>query len=140
MKRQIKCAAISLGVAFVIIFADIVIKLTIMSKYPGTIENCNITGALIHFHPRYNTAGSTVNMLFGLTYNRTIFIFICIGGIALSVFTFVYLYKKFAKYGMPFWGCIAHICLLAGTAGRFIERLIMEYTLDYIAIKHMGVS
>ncbi len=130
---------ISIIVAVFLIWLDETVK-TLILHYDGQrINHCNGSDCLIHYHPVLNEAGSFLNQKLDMQYNYPVFMGIGVLGIIFSVYLFWQFWEARKKYNCSSMVFVPGTVFLAACVGRVIERLIWDYTLDFIAVKNAGV-
>lgn len=104
-----------------------------------TVYPQNSSKQLISFYPFYNVAGSFLSSAFGIPYSKTGFYVCAAVFTVLMAFCYVWVYRKLESYGMSKKIFFAMDLLLAGGWGRIVDKIFWKYTLDYIAIRYIGI-
>lgn len=138
-KTQKKTIFILIICVGILVLIDIFIKEWIKKNDLQNIGKCSGSRALIHYHPVYNEKGSYINLITSLEYNRIIFLIIAFIGIIFGAFLLKYILKSKRRYGYNMVVIVPEILFIAAYVGRFVERIRGFYTLDYIAIKNVGI-
>ncbi len=103
------------------------------------IGTCTGSDQFLHFHPAMNEAGSTLALRLGLPYARGLFIALCLvlsAGVALYAIYQTYLCRF---YRVSTALCLPMGLLLGACLGRAVERVLWPYTLDFIAVRNLGI-
>lgn len=109
------------------------------SHYKDTAHICEGSGAFIHFHPEINSAGSFLNLKLGMEYNELLFMLLIVCGFLAAGMLLIYIIFLNDFYGAGTWTLISPILFMSASVGRLAERLIWEYTFDFIAVKNVGI-
>ena len=116
---------------------DIVIKKYILFMHSDKLDQCS--GGIIHFHPKYNEAGSFVNDRFGVGFSQVKFEIFLLLLIVLLIRLWFDLEKECINKGYnQKWMYVYDLFIVAFFARAF-ERLWGRYTLDYLAMKNIGI-
>lgn len=116
---------------------DIVIKKYILFTYSDRLDQCS--GGMIHFHPKYNEAGSFVNDRFGVGFSQVRFEIFLLLFIVLLIKLWFDLQKECINKGYNQKWMYVYDLFIAACFARAFERLGGRYTLDYLAIKNIGI-
>lgn len=139
LKKEKKYIYISMLFVGIFVLIDILVKLWITRFDFRNIGRCDGSNNFIHYHPVYNEKGSYINLVANLQYNRIIFLIIAFAGVLFGFFLLIYILNRKQKYGYNAVVVVPEIFFIAACLGRFIERIRGFYTLDYIAIKNIGI-
>ena len=118
---------------------DEMVKTMILCYDGQAINNCDRKNSLIYYQPVFNNAGSILNGKMDKPYNYLLFMGIGILGILFSLYLFWYFGEVRKKYNCSSMIFVPVTVFLAACIGRVTERLVWDYTLDFIAVKNAGV-
>lgn len=139
LKQEKKKLLLSLLLAVALVAVDELIKTAIFYFDKKTIGNCTGSDSLIHYHPVFNEAGSFLNIKFDVEYSYFVFLGINIVGLLLSVYMFCFLLQSRYLFRCSGIVYVPAAFFFAACLGRLIERIVWGYTLDYVAIKKIGI-
>lgn len=139
LKKEKKILQLSVVLVAFLIMVDEIIKYVIYSFDNGAIDNCEGSSSIIHYHPVFNEKGSFLNLKLDMEYHYILFLGITLLGILFSMFLFFYLLKARQIHKCHYGIMVPAIFFLAACVGRLIERFFWQYTLDYIAIRKIGI-
>lgn len=139
LKKEKKTIILSALLAFLLIIFDLWTKNFILRFWGDKLDKCNNEGSFIHFHPVYNEAGNTLSLKTGLTFSKNIFFALCLIGAVFTVFYYLYFLYIKNILDLNLLCVVPLVFLFAGIMARLIERPIWRYTLDFIAIKNIGI-
>lgn len=123
---------------FLLLFA-VGVSYYLHGKYDNNIPVCNGSSRLVHFHPVINDSGSFLNLKLGFMYRQTIFIVISLFGAAASFVLYCYLMYLCNVYHVKQIALIPSCVMFSACLSRAVERVFWTYTMDFIAIKHIGI-
>lgn len=123
---------------FLLLFA-VSVSYYLHGKYDDNIPVCNGSSQFVHFHPVINDSGSFLNLKLSLRYNQTIFIVFSLLGATASLVLYCYLLFLCDMYQVKHIALIPSCFMFSACLSRAIERIFWTYTMDFIAIKHIGI-
>ena len=123
----------------VLIGINLFLSFVLRQKYCDLLNLCEGSEKLIHFHPTINESGSFLNLKLDLEYDRLVFIIVNIGALGAATICFMYFLYLKGIYNTGDYVVMPMVLFIAGCLGRIAERIIWEYTFDYIAIKKIGI-
>lgn len=138
-KNQKKSIGLTLILTLFLIGVDQLLKWIIFTFDRASIDNCNGSKFIFHYHPVFNEKGSFLNLKLNLEYNYPLFLGITFMGIILCVYLLCYFLKAKQLYCSGYGIMLPVVFFLAACGGRLVERILWRYTLDYIAIRNMGI-
>lgn len=118
---------------------DEIIKFIIYYFFSDKIDSCSGSNFLIHLHPTFNKSGSFLNLKLNSEFNYFVFFLLTIFGFLFSVFLFILFLQKKNFYNISGLSLITAVFFISGTLGRVIERFLWDFTLDFIAVKYIGI-
>lgn len=124
---------------FFLIFFAIGVSYYLHKKYEHTFFVCENGSKLIHFHPLLNDAGSFLNLQLDVGYSQMLFIVCSLLGAMVSFVLYWYLMYLCNIYHMKYIVLIPACFAFSACVSRAIERIFWIYTMDFIAIRHIGI-
>ena len=118
---------------------DEIIKFYISNNFSNLIGLCEGGKPFIHFHPTFNTAGSTIFLKLNLEYNRVVLMIIDLICLIVTIALWIYMYHEIIVYNLKKTHIMGVYFLLVASIARIIESFFWEYTLDYLSVKGVGV-
>lgn len=138
-KTNKKTVLLTAGAIVVLLGIHMITAWYLNRFYGNETYVCLGSEKLFHFHPEQNTAGSFLNLKFQIGYSKVIFILLS----AMCVPFFVWLLRYFLRlkefYGMGVWVAMSPVFFISAILGRIADRLLWEYTFDFIAVKNVGI-
>lgn len=138
-KKETKSLGLSLTIAICMIGIDQLIKWCIYTYNKDAINNCNGSNHIFHYHPVFNESGSFLNLKLNMEYNKFLFLGIALVGVLLGLYLLNYSLRMKQLYCCNYIIMLPSNFFLAACFGRLLERIFWQYTLDFIAIKNIGV-
>lgn len=139
IKKNRRSVLASLVIFIILTFMMLVPSYFLRIGYAESGDVCTGSNALVHFHPIINEYGSLLNLNIGLEYHFYLFVLECLLGLGMVLlFYFFQLYLR-QHYHFHFAIWIPTILLATACFGRLVERILWKYTLDFIAIKNLGI-
>lgn len=113
---------------------------TLILRYDGqAINNFDKKSGFIYYRPVFQKGEGIFSGKLDMPYRYWIFVGVGILGILFSLYLFRYFWKARKEYNCNGIIFVPVTVFLAACIGRVTERLIWDYTLDYIAVKNAGV-
>lgn len=135
-QRVICLSAVSV---MILVIVDMLIKHYIMKYDANNIGLCAGSDKIFHYHPVYNEMGSYINLKLNLEYKRNMFVVLAFFASLFSLYMLYYLLKKKQIYCYSDMAIIPCVLFISACIGRLVERMRENYTLDYIAIRKIGI-
>jgi lipoprotein signal peptidase len=135
IEHEKKMITVTCIITVLLVALDLVIKLFILNTVDGLGDYFHCAGGanLFHFHPSYNESGSMILQFLNIPYNRILFLAFVFLAILITLYLSLFLIHIKPALKMSNLLVYPVICLFAASAfGRFFERIIWEYTLNYI--------
>ena len=136
---QKKTLAIMLVLMMIMIGGSLLLSGYLRDKYSVSIDLCSGDDSLIHFHPTLNQHGSFLNMRLDIAYVKPLFLTLIIFGFLLAVLYAIYFLYLKQLYQAKWFVMLSPTFMLTVCLARFVERLLWDYTFNFIAIKGIGI-